>query len=525
MESLYGRGDILMATNIDLSQLAVKRDAASATRPRRRRIVTRYVLPGLVLAGFLAVLLWATRDSYLPSKPVTVVPVLATRTEVQQSGTPLFQSAGWVEPRPTPVVVTALSEGIVDQLLVVEGQEVKTGEPVARLIDADARLALQAAEDEQRMREAEAAALLAKAEADFVFLPFQLQAAESRQEFARIDLENKKSGGAVVIPSISMSKAESESAIAAAAVEELKVRKQRLAREVVSLKRFRDSSRAGATEHFEPPEPLTEPEANMKVAMARVRQAQTAVNIAKLRLERMTVRAPSSGKVLALVARPGAKLMGLTPGSLQDASTVVTLYDPQRLQIRADVRLDDVPRLQPGQPVRIETPAVPGKSLEGELLFATSITDIQKNTLQAKVSVKSPPPTLKPDMLVTATFLAPEPTGTPPATEQLRLFVPRQYVESIESGASIWVADQAAGKARLQSVKMGTAMRGDLVEIVEGLNAADKLIATGREGLRDGERITITAFESTNAANLHEHKNEPRRLPVAAPDAPGGKNK
>src|SRR5437667_8044645 len=142
-----------MNANVDLRQLAVRRDLPSSHEPgRRRHLVTRYLLPGLVLLGFLGVSGWAARESFLPSQPVTVVPVVTTRAEIQQGGTPLFQAAGWVEPRPTPVLVTALAEGVVEELLVVEGQEIRAGQPVARLVEADARLALQAAEADLALR-------------------------------------------------------------------------------------------------------------------------------------------------------------------------------------------------------------------------------------------------------------------------------------------------------------------------------------------------------------------------------------
>src|SRR5437764_787366 len=131
-----------MNPNVDLRQLAVRRPAVSAPEPaRRRHLFSRVVLPAAVLLGFAALAGWGARDSLLPARPVTVVPVLATRAEV----------------RPTPVLVTALSEGVVERLLVVEGQEVKAGEPVAHLIDAEARLALDAAEADRQLREADLA--------------------------------------------------------------------------------------------------------------------------------------------------------------------------------------------------------------------------------------------------------------------------------------------------------------------------------------------------------------------------------
>src|SRR5262249_44077564 len=143
-----------------------------------------------------------------------------------------------------------------------------------------------------------------------------------------------------------------------------------------------------------------EAEAALTAAEARRDQAQTAVEARKLHCERLTVRAPVAGRVLALIARPGTRLMGLAQASAQDASTVVSLYDPTRLQARADVRFDDVPRVQPGQHVKISSPAAPQGPLDGVVLFSTSQADLQKNTLQVKVAINSPPPTLAPEMLV-----------------------------------------------------------------------------------------------------------------------------
>jgi len=145
-----------MAAELDLKQLALDREPnRSSSRGSRRPFVSRYLLPTFILGGFLAMLGWAVRDRFIPSKPVMVLPVVVTRAEVQQAGTPLFQAAGWIEPRPTPVLASALVEGIMQELLVVEGERVIVGQPLAKLINTDARLALQ---------QAQAAAVLTMAE-------------------------------------------------------------------------------------------------------------------------------------------------------------------------------------------------------------------------------------------------------------------------------------------------------------------------------------------------------------------------
>jgi multidrug efflux pump subunit AcrA (membrane-fusion protein) len=135
-----------------------------------------------------------------------------------------------------------------------------------------------------------------------------------------------------------------------------------------------------------------------------------------------------------------------------------------------------------------------------------------------KVAIPSPPPTLRPDMLVQATFLAPAVQhAAEPASEPLRLWVPRALVEAGTDGASVWVADQSAGVARRKAVRLGPAA-GDWVEAAGGLTAADRLIIGGREGLIDGQRITVTGEDAPPAAEHRPHAGKPSRLP------PGGKD-
>ena len=76
--------------------------------------------------------------------------------------------------------------------------------------------------------------------------------------------------------------------------------------------------------------------------------------------------------------------------------------------------------------MRIETAAVPGKTVAGEVLLATSQADIQKNTLSVKVALPDPPPQLRPDMLCQVTFLAPpRPATRGRGRRAVRLLVPR----------------------------------------------------------------------------------------------------
>lgn len=533
----------MTTANLDLRQLAIRREGAPPTPPprRSRNLLSRYILPGTVLLGFVALLGWAGRDQFLSAKPVTVVPPLTTRAEVQNEGSPQFQAAGWVEPRPTATLVTAVAEGVVDKVFVVEGQRVKAGDVVAELVKADAELGLRAARADRDLRQSEleyaratlsaartnlgkpahlhaalgeAEAVLAQKETELTGLPFQLAAAKARAELARLGYQSKQSASAA-IAGFQLQQAKSELDGAEATLAELGNREVRLKREVAAQRQKRDALQQRLDLKTDETRQQAEAEANVRSAEARLRQAEAALDAAALRLERMTVRAPADGQVLALLARPGTRVMGLAPGSLQDASTLVSLYDPAQLQVRADVRLEDVSRVQSGQKVRIETAAVPGGPLEGEVLQATSQADIQKNTLQIKVAVHNPPAALRPDMLVQVTFLAPPaPKASGAETQALRLLIPRQLVESGEGGTRVWLADRAAGVARARGVKLGQAS-ADLVEVVDGLVVTDRLISGGREGLRDGQRITVAGEDASQAATPASKAPAPPRAPAA----------
>ena len=427
-----------MSTEVDIKRLAIVRNtAATATKPsRQRHVVSRYVIPGVLMVGFLGLVAWSARDLISPPRAVWVVPVLASQSTVQNEGTPLFQAAGWIEPRPTPIRVAALAPGVVERLLVVEDQAVKVGEPVAELVKADAELARDSAQAVLALRQAEQA--------------------ESQANLA-------------AATAISDAKQAATGVVAARSIQE-----------AVS---GRDAAKA-----------------RVDAAQARADQARVALSTAELRLERMTVRAPVGGRVYQLVATPGSTLaggMGQVPNT--DGSTVVTMYRPEMLQIRADVRFEDIPKVSLGQAVMVNNPAL-ADPVAGRVLFVGSEANIQKNTLEVKVALDEPAAVLKPEMLVEVTYLAPKVAVDAGASEVMRIYVPQQLVERDESGAHVWVADQSAGVARKVAVTTGNVAAGGLVEIAQGLEAGSRLIARGSEGLVDGERIRVVSEDAEQVA-------------------------
>ncbi|RYD31329.1 MAG: biotin/lipoyl-binding protein, partial [Verrucomicrobiaceae bacterium] len=121
------------------------------------RRVPAWVIPLGIAAGFALLFIALFRDRLLPAPDVEVAVVLATISEAAPSaaatapaktggGEMLFQASGWIEPDPLPSKATALIDGVVEAVHVLEGQDVRKGDKLASLISDDMRLALSSAE-------------------------------------------------------------------------------------------------------------------------------------------------------------------------------------------------------------------------------------------------------------------------------------------------------------------------------------------------------------------------------------------
>jgi RND family efflux transporter MFP subunit len=522
-----------MSADVDIKQLAIVRDEGPPEiRRGSRHVVSRYVIPGALLASMLALCVWAGRDVIWPPQNVSVVPVFASQSAVQSEGTPLFQAAGWIEPRPTPIRVAALAAGVVERLLVVEDLAVKAGEPIAELVKRDAELAKHHAEADLKIREAELAeaqanlqaattrleqpvhlqaalseadAALAQIATELKNLPFETRRAEAQLEFATANYEGKRSSEGT-IATRTIQQAKSEQVAAEALVAELQGRADSLKQQQTALTQRRDALATQLKLLASEKQAVAEANAKLAVAAAQADHARIGLDEAKLRLDRMTIRAPVDGRVYQLVANPGTTLTGgMSPVANADGSTVVTMYRPDMLQVRVDVRFEDLPKVTLGQKVTINNPAL-AEPISGTVLFISSKANIQKNTLEVKVALDKPVPVFRPEMLVNVTHLASKPTeAVAEAGAPTRLYIPQQLVLRDEAGSYVWVADQSAGLARKTAVTTGTVAPGGLVEVTNGLTVASRIIADNHELLRDRARIHITREETPRVASAADH--------------------
>ena len=149
-----------------------------------RRWLTRFGLPVLVIGAAAGLLLGTMWSSIVPARSVSVASAIVRDVDApietvvadRDTAVALVQAPGWGEPDPFGVFAGALVEGVVKDVLVLEGDAVAEGQPVATLVDDEARINLQRAK--ANVLHLQAKLLMTEAERDQV--PVRITAARTR---------------------------------------------------------------------------------------------------------------------------------------------------------------------------------------------------------------------------------------------------------------------------------------------------------------------------------------------------------
>jgi len=473
-----------------------------------RRWPAHIVVPVIVAAVIGTVLLVSARQVLRPAEPVAVRPVLfaGTASAAEPDGArrgrgTTVQAPGWLEADPFYVACTALTDGIVDQMLVLAGDRVEAGDIVARLVSEDAALALARAEADLATAEADLAvveadvraartnwenpverqravgvwrAAHAGTEAELAQLPALVDVEQANLERLREELSRaqkaRERGGATDLEVIILDKQAAAQAASLEAERNLELR----------VDERRELEAAEATTH----------RAQAMVAQARVRRDE-----AQLRLDRTVIRAPISGFVQRRLKVPGDKIMLAMDDPY--SAHLAHLYDPKRLQVRVDVPLADAAGIFVGQSCEVVVEILSDVTFTGEVTRITHEADLQKNTLQVKVRVIDPSPLLKPEMLTRVKFLPQEGgprTGADVPTAGPALLVPTECLtrDAGTSGARVWVIrDRRGRRGTCVPIDVVVEAEADGWATIRGALAPGDLVAVGGVTLRPGQPVRM----------------------------------
>ena len=382
-----------------MSKLDDLRIDAPVAKPRRR---SRPPWVPIVLILFIgALLLYFNRGRILEALQQSQVAQPTAGEETAEapsaaaaqarSGPPgSISAAGYLEVTPPgPDTVSALVSGKLAEVLVIPGEEVHRGQVVARLDSGNLR---------QR------AAVLA-----------------TRVQLASRQLELKQAGfrsEEIRQAQAALDSAQSRYQLASSTWQ----RSEKLFEKgVVSRQEFEDDETALSQAQSGVDDALARLEllqAGTRTEEIGIAEAELAAAQAELRqvnweIGQCAIQAPRDGVVLEQLARSGD---WLHPGTDNPYSAaVLSIFDPSQVQAWVDVNQRDSGGLFAGQRVEMTTDAHPQRIVSGTVSRIMPQANLQKNTVQAKISIDDVPPDFRPELSVKVNFLPAESTTESPA--------------------------------------------------------------------------------------------------------------
>lgn len=458
----------------DLSALVKRPETLSRSRLRR----SAWLLPAALFGGFALLFLVLFRDQWLPARKVHVTPAIAIEAKTTATENPetsaksepattagelLFQASGWIEPDPLPIKATSLTDGVVDEVHVLEGALVKKGDPLATLIQIDSQLARDAA----------------ASELDALKAGFQAQTQDV--EIARRRLEAEQAGMLSDDADLAEAKdrVERVERIADQALPEVERISAQLNYDRKQAALTARKARIGEIEHEI--QRIIHQSAALK---AGLRSAEIRLSQAELAHQRTRITSPVDGRVLRLLAAPGQKKMAAMDDV--DSSTIAVLYQPESLQVRVDVPLADAAALGVGQRARIRCSLLPDQAFDGEVTRISGEADIQRNSLQAKVRILNPTDQLRPEMLCRVEFLdtVRKAPGKKTAGGSLAIHVPDSAVRD----GNVWVCDPESHQVGRRAITPEGESRDGYQRVSSGVRPGEWVILNP-EGLQPGQRV------------------------------------
>ena len=307
------------------------------------------------------------------------------------------------------VAVSSRMDGRLVARPVEEGSRVSRGDVIARIDDREARARLEELQAARRRLEAERDEIGARIEVVDARVTSRVAAEHAGLRSARALVEAIRAESAY---------AERESA-----------RSEKLSKQGVMSAKSLDSAR---TDYLTKQKELVRAEASVATALARLGEAKAERHeIRVLERERETlmsrdkelearlvskridvddrvVTSPVDGVVSRIFVEPGEYV--------EAGQRIALLHDPSSVYIEANIRETDIRRVAPGQTVRIEVDAYPGRAFAGRVLrigeAATSQFALLPNPnpsghftkvtqrLPVRIEVEDPSAPLRPGMMV-----------------------------------------------------------------------------------------------------------------------------
>ncbi|MCY4060443.1 MAG: efflux RND transporter periplasmic adaptor subunit, partial [Gammaproteobacteria bacterium] len=239
-------------------------------------------------------------------------------------------------------------------------------------------------------------------------------------------------------------------------------------------------------------------EARLKFAERQLEIARRGVDVRRLLVEDMEIRAPFAGVVIAKAAQPGEMISPVSAGGGFTRTGICTIVDMDSLEVEVDVNEAYINRVRPGQPVTATLNAYPDLDIPAEVIATIPAADRSKATVRVRVGFKSRDSRVVPDMGVKVAFLGEEADRAKEAKPVPGVEIPRTALVGSAADRHVWVVvtDRSEGTPFVERRSVVAARpEGSRVRITDGLRDRERVVksfsAALEEELRDGLPVKV----------------------------------
>ena len=209
---------------------------------------------------------------------------------------------------------------------------------------------------------------------------------------------------------------------------------------------------------------------------ARARKAQADASVQGLRavIAQKTLRAPFSGRLGIREADLGQVLQPGTP--------IVSLQSLDPIYVDFQVPENMLASLEAGYAVVATSDAFPEESFRGTIQTINNRVETSTRNVRIRAEIPNPDERLRPGMFLDVEVVRPQ--------QRRIVAVPNTAVLYAPYGDSVYIVDEGENGglvARQMFVRLGE-RRGDLVEVVSGLEADQTVVSTGAFKLQNAPR-------------------------------------
>lgn len=224
--------------------------------------------------------------------------------------------------------------------------------------------------------------------------------------------------------------------------------------------------------------------ASVESARAEVESARAALEIARKDLRDTRVQAPFAGLISKRLVAVGDMIQTMGMGG-EGRGMMTPLFDLVQvdpLKLDSSVTDKSAARVHLGQKVKVRVWSYPGREFFGRVTFLDPQMDPTTKALRFKAEFPNHQGLLRPGMFAHVFLVTEEDV---PA-----LFVPQEALLTQGQEYVLFVVE--GEKARRRAVRTGLSLDGK-VEILEGLQAGDRVVVGGQHRLSDGSRVKEVA--------------------------------